>query len=171
MEPLFDAKDVEQPERKEQSMTTRETLERLEERRTALFHDLAGLAEEQKRLVSEIRRGEKEQKELLDLGEEHIAEEPLTHEDVVRWVESVHAQFARTMPANPHAYIHTRWTDRPMFERVVRHIREHGYKQRYGSSDYICYDAGDRFFWTMGSPLEDTILINCKPLSMKPDQA
>lgn len=133
-----------------------------------LFEELDEIGQAQKDKAAEIRKVEKRAKEELENVTEHIAEAPLSHQDVERWVRSVHWQYARTNPQNPHQYAHTRWCDRDMFERVVLHIREHGYSQPYGGADYICYDVADSFIWSMGSPLEDTVLINRKPASMKP---
>ncbi len=154
-------------ERKEEPIIT---LEELEERKEALFHELAEVAEEQRALVSKVRVLEKDQNALQTEPGEAVAEAPLSHEDLARWVETVKVQFARTMPQNPHEYVHRRWCDSGMFSRVVEYIREHGYSQRYGSSDYICYDIGNHFYWTMGSPVEETIILNRKPISMKPEK-
>lgn len=159
------------PERKEEPELT-EMLTELEVRKEVLFHELATLAEEQRRLVSEVRALEKDQNALLTGSGETVASGagPLSHEDLERWVRSVRIQFARTMAANPHEYIHRRWCDSEMFSRVVEFVREKGYKQRYGSADYVCYDIGMHFYWTMGSPVSETIILNRKPISMKPKE-
>lgn len=155
--PLFDA---DGPEKKEETMMT---LRELEESKEALFHELARVAGEQRALASEVRAIEKEQNALLTAPGEAVTEAPLSHEDLERWAETVKVQFARTMPANPHEYIHRRWCDSDMFSRVVEFIRANGYSQRYGSSDYTCYDIGSHFYWTMGSPIEETIILNRNP--------
>ena len=52
----------------------------------------------------------------------------------------------------------------PEFERFVMHIRRHGYKQRFGKSTYTYMDwpvdGVVHQFWTMGAPLDISIIIN-----------
>ena len=87
---------------------------------------------------------------------------PLTHEEVEEWCRSVQWQEAVTAPDNPHSYTLRYNTDPIMFWRVVLHIREHGYQYRWGRREYTQYRADDHDLWTMGAPLESTILINRK---------
>lgn len=88
---------------------------------------------------------------------------PLTHEDVEAWVEGRYWQQARTT-TNPHSYSHRNWGDELMFERVVLHIREHGYEAEFGKVKYTQLDAAGHFMWTMGDPLSTTVILNRKPL-------
>jgi len=165
--PLFEGT----PDEKEERLLEAERLGELEARRTELMGELLDIAAEQAERVRLIRKGEKEMRRLLEDVPEHIVPEgqPLTHEDVVKWTQTVHKQFARTMPYNPHFYIHRRWCDDGMYERVLRHVIEHGYDSRYGGHTYRTYDAGDCFYWWMGKPPEESILLNGKPISMKPE--
>lgn len=72
-----------------------------------------------------------------------------------RWI------FAKTMPQCPHEYTLRRQApDEPLFEKVVMHIRAHGYRERYGKSWYIRLNLDGWKYWTMGAPLKSTILIN-----------
>lgn len=69
--------------------------------------------------------------------------------------------FAKTMPYAPHWYTLKRnWIDPKAFEQVVMFIRLNGYVRRYKGVDYISYNLNGMYYWTMGAPLEDTILIN-----------
>ena len=45
------------------------------------------------------------------------------------------------------------------------HIRRHGYQKVYGRATYTYLDIDDWQYWTMGSPLSETILINRARLS------
>lgn len=88
---------------------------------------------------------------------------PLTDEEVERWLGEQTWKVAVTAPHNPHSYALRHECDDPvMFQRVVLHIREHGYIYRWGSGHYIQYRAGGYDCWTMGNALEATILINRK---------
>lgn len=87
---------------------------------------------------------------------------PLTHEEVRRWLEEQEWKVAVTAPDNPHAYCLRPNTDAVMFWRIVLHIREHGYQYRWGRGEYTQLRAGDYDYWTMGAPLERTLLINRK---------
>ena len=164
--PLFDG---EEPGRKEELQYL---LQQMELEKTQLFKELAEIAEEQRARVAEIRKIEKGQRTALEGIEEHIAEEPLSPEDVEKWARSRFFVFARTAPANPHVYAHRRDCNEEMFEAVVRFIRTNGYHQWYGGAPYICYDvalwSGTWFLWTMGSAVEETIILNAKPDSMRP---
>jgi SAM-dependent methyltransferase len=65
------------------------------------------------------------------------------------------------MPQNPHYYtLRKNWGDAPGFEDVVQYIRDHGYKIRFGRTDYTCLDINGQRYWTMGAPLAKTTLIN-----------
>ena len=39
-------------------------------------------------------------------------------------------------------------------------IRTYGYIRRYKGYDYTSYDIDGWYYWTMGAPVEETILIN-----------
>jgi hypothetical protein len=70
-------------------------------------------------------------------------------------------RFASTMPEIPHEYtLRAKAPDEKMFERVVVYIRQVGYKGEFGSSTYTYLDIDGWKYWTMGSPLDLTILIN-----------
>jgi hypothetical protein len=73
-----------------------------------------------------------------------------------RWV------FARTMPRNRHEYTLRRETDDATFEAAVRFVRQHGVMETYGGKPYRVLYFGCHKYWTMGAPLEITILINRK---------
>lgn len=73
-----------------------------------------------------------------------------------------HAQFryAKTMPRFPHHYTLRQTWDNSMFDAAVRAIREFGLPRMFGNRQYIYYDFENNTYWTMGSPVEKTILIN-----------
>ena len=74
-----------------------------------------------------------------------------------RWV------FAKTMPKWPHEYIVRERVDEKLFERLVRHIRKHGYEGKFYHRTLTYYDEEGMMYWTMGAPLEETTIINrCK---------
>jgi hypothetical protein len=45
------------------------------------------------------------------------------------------------------------------------HVRRHGYRKVYGRATYTYLDIDGWQYWTMGSPLSETILINRARLS------
>lgn len=102
----------------------------------------------------------------MEVVPEHVAEWPLSHEDIEKWVESRPWVFAATLASNPHEYALKRAGDGAMFERVLLHIREFGYRNVYGGQEYGQYDAAGYFLWSMGNGLETSKLINRKPLSL-----
>ena len=68
--------------------------------------------------------------------------------------------FAKTMPKHPHFYTLLKANDSSRFPEAVMFIRENGYPKSYLGKEYIYYDSGEYSYWTMGSPLDQTILIN-----------
>jgi len=47
-----------------------------------------------------------------------------------------------------------------MFNEFVLHIRQYGYVDKFIGEEYTYFNLGDYRYWSMGSPLEKTILIN-----------
>lgn len=79
------------------------------------------------------------------------------------WVDSVRWQFARTYAKKaPHEYTISAW--RPeleaRFKQCVVFIRKHGQVDRYHGRPFTVYYLNGWKYWTMGSPLEATALIN-----------
>lgn len=78
------------------------------------------------------------------------------------FIESRRWQFAKTMAHIPHEYTVSDWKPwaREEFEEAVMFIREHGYARRFFHKTYVYFDVGEHQYWSMGAPLEQTILIN-----------
>jgi hypothetical protein len=72
---------------------------------------------------------------------------------------------AKTMPNSPHSYslIHG-WENKKDFYSLVMYIRKHGYVYKFWNKEYIYYDFEGHHYWTMGFPLDQTILINKAPI-------
>ncbi len=69
--------------------------------------------------------------------------------------------FARTMPRHPHEYVvRERVGNNEDFDRFVRLIRANGYQRPFYSKVYISFDLDGWYYWTMGAPLDETIIIN-----------
>jgi hypothetical protein len=84
-------------------------------------------------------------------------------EFVGRLIEKSNWHFAKTMPQNPHYYmLRKECPQDDDFVRFVEIIRQYGYRYQYGGYWYIKLDVDEWFYWTMGAPLEETILINRK---------
>ncbi|HUV66266.1 MAG TPA: hypothetical protein VMW24_20410, partial [Sedimentisphaerales bacterium] len=91
----------------------------------------------------------------------------MTREELTKHLEAHEYQFAKTMPQIPHWYtLRKKWEDGKVFEEVVQAIRDLGEirpwpappkKARYR---HTYFDAGEWSYWSMGAPLEKTILIN-----------
>jgi len=76
-----------------------------------------------------------------------------------RWI------FAKTMPKNPHYYtLKKSWKFPEAFEESVILIRKYGIEEKFRGWPYICFNFDGYKYWTMGSPINQTILINRKPL-------
>ena len=90
--------------------------------------------------------------------------EGMTLEDIANQFDRCRWVYAKTMPRNPHEYtLRREWRNDPLFDEIVIHIREHGYVQYFAGRPYTLLDVGECFYWTMGGPVHETILINRKP--------
>ena len=78
-----------------------------------------------------------------------------------RWI------FAKTMPKNPHCYMLRKGCDDSEFVRFVELIRQYGHCLIYNGTEYTVLDVGEWFYWTMGAPIEETILINRKEIRLR----
>ena len=76
------------------------------------------------------------------------------------FVDTAEWTFAKTMPEWPHEYIVRERVDENLFLRLVRHIRTNGYDGKFYRKSITYYDNGGLVYWTMGRPLEETIIIN-----------
>jgi SAM-dependent methyltransferase len=77
-------------------------------------------------------------------------------------------RLATTMPHNPHHYTQrAKWPSVGLsdahFVRAVEYLRAAGYRARFEGRAYTQLDVNEHFYWTMGAPLDQTILINRKP--------
>mgnify|MGYP006910661458 CR=1 FL=1 len=68
------------------------------------------------------------------------------------------------MPQWPHEYIVRDQVDQDLFVQFVKHIRQHGYHGYFYKREITYYDHDGMTYWTMGAPIEETIIINrcCK---------
>ena len=70
-------------------------------------------------------------------------------------------QFAKTMRDIPHEYtLRTTWKDVDEFFLVVELMRKYAYVGYFFNKAYLYYDIEQYKYWTMGSPVKETILIN-----------
>ncbi len=88
----------------------------------------------------------------------------MTHMDAEsfnEFVSSSEFQFAKTMTETPHEYTLRRKAARDdRFAEAVQFIRDNGFCRRFASRFYTYYRLGDYVYWTMGAPVDETILIN-----------
>lgn len=76
-------------------------------------------------------------------------------------IKSASYKFAKSMPKIPHSYsLRENWDDPKEFEEAVQYIRDHGVVERFYSKQYTYLYLDGYKYWTMGSPLEKTKLIN-----------
>jgi hypothetical protein len=94
----------------------------------------------------------------MEITEQRIE---MTMDELREFVRTPPWTFARTMPHIPHEYtLRAKAPDEKLFERVVIYIRQAGYGGTFGSAAYTYLDIDGWKYWTMGAPIEDTILIN-----------
>lgn len=72
-----------------------------------------------------------------------------------RWI------FAKTMPEIPHHYCLRREVrNDALFDAAVRYLRSAGYDGDWRGTVRRYLDHGDHVYWTMGAPVDETVLIN-----------
>lgn len=70
-------------------------------------------------------------------------------------------RFATSMPTIPHEYtLRKTWANQDDFDWAVETIRQYGYRRRWGTRTFTYLDLDGWKYWTMGSPIPQTILIN-----------
>jgi hypothetical protein len=83
------------------------------------------------------------------------------------YVNAVHWKFAKTYAKTaPHEYTVRKWRPelQPHFEGFAQYIRDNGTPEIFAGREYT-YLAFDGFkYWTMGSPIDETIIINRIPI-------
>jgi hypothetical protein len=85
----------------------------------------------------------------------------MTTDDIASFIASNAWTFATTMPDNPHWYaVRAKCNDEAAFEGFVMHIRAHGYTLKFKGRKYTCFNVDEFRYWTMGAPLDATIIIN-----------
>lgn len=73
------------------------------------------------------------------------------------WKESTSAKYKSA----PHAYTLLEASPDPEeFLWAVQFIRDHGYGKNFWKKIFIYFDFEGYSYWTMGAPIEETILIN-----------
>jgi Predicted methyltransferase (contains TPR repeat) len=68
--------------------------------------------------------------------------------------------FAKTMKESPHEYTLRKNCDSFEFDEAVLFIRANGAKESFKGYTYVVYYLNGLKYWTMGAPLDKTILIN-----------
>lgn len=69
-------------------------------------------------------------------------------------------RFAKTMREWPHEYIVREQVDQELFERLARHVREHGREGRFYDKTLTYFEEAGLVYWTMGAPLQETTIVN-----------
>ena len=69
-------------------------------------------------------------------------------------------RYAKTMPQLPHHYTLRQTWDDTKFDAAVKAIRELGTPRAFGNRQYVYYDFDGNTYWTIGDPVDKTILIN-----------
>ncbi len=77
------------------------------------------------------------------------------------FVSSSEFQFAKTMADIPHEYtLRRKAASDERFAEAVQFIRDNGFRRRFASRIYTYYRLRGYVYWTMGAPVDETILIN-----------
>ena len=91
----------------------------------------------------------------------------MTKEELQEQLEKCFWKYARTLGHNPHHYtLRNTWKTSDLFSEAVIALRENSRNELFYKTTYqMCY-IGNFKYWTMGSPIEETILINKKQIKL-----
>ncbi len=82
-------------------------------------------------------------------------------DDIKSWLESQDWIFAKTYAKKwPHDYLVRERVDEDMFLKAVVHTRVNGYIGKFYKSKIPYFDEDGYVYWTMGAPLDITIILN-----------
>ena len=85
----------------------------------------------------------------------------MTDDDIRTFIADHEWTFAKTMPQIPHWYTLRRKARRDEdFAAFVQEIRLRGVVRQFGSRSFTYLDLDGWTYWTMGEPVENTILVN-----------
>lgn len=99
----------------------------------------------------------------LNSQDDGVDRPEMTKQELQLLLEKCFWKFARTLSHNPHHYtLRETWKRDDDFDKAVQAIRDHAVEEKFGKKTYqVCY-LGTFKYWTMGAPIDETILINKK---------
>ena len=84
----------------------------------------------------------------------------MTDLEIKTFISENHWIFAKTYAKNlPHEYV-VRKNVKSQFDEFVLTIRNKGFNAHFLDNEYIYLKIEDYFYWTMGNPINETIIIN-----------
>jgi len=85
-------------------------------------------------------------------------------DEIKKFIETTPWTFAKTYADTwPHHYIVRDRVDEELFVKTVQHIRRFGYEGLFYKMKITYFDEDGLVYWTMGDPIEKTIIINRCP--------
>ncbi len=82
------------------------------------------------------------------------------NQNIINFVNNEKWTYAKTMPEWPHEYIVREKVNEKLFLDIVLHIREFGYSGKFYSKTMTYFDQDGFSYWTMGAPIEETMILN-----------
>ena len=99
-------------------------------------------------------------KEAEKYTEEQCAARMLSLDEAREFIQANEWTFAKTMPHLPHWYMVRRNVNNDKFVGFVKLIRTEGDSRRWGCYRHTYLDIDGYQYWTMGAPINVTIIIN-----------
>tara|TARA_Y100000310_G_scaffold140706_1_gene140122 strand:- start:3119 stop:3385 length:267 start_codon:yes stop_codon:yes gene_type:complete len=81
-------------------------------------------------------------------------------DDARRFIAGAKWQYAKTMPQWPHEYTLRKWNDEREFEDMIHYILHWGELRTSLHWKRIYLDVDEYYYWWMGSPIREAIIIN-----------
>ena len=88
----------------------------------------------------------------------------MTLDEIRAFVNRYHWTFSKTYAKfAPHEYYVKQNLDeegQELFVKFVLYIREVGFPCKFGKETHIYFELDGKYYWTMGDPIEETIILN-----------
>ena len=88
----------------------------------------------------------------------------MEQKEIEKFIKSQRWTFAKTMAKHPHEYIIKNVKNKELFEKFAIFIRKAGHKKLFFRKEYSYFDFGGYSYWTMGEPINETIVLNRKKI-------
>ena len=79
---------------------------------------------------------------------------------IEQFIQKATWKYAKSMPKFPHEYTVREWNDTTEFEAFLHYILHFGESRKVMYWKRVYLDVGDYYYWWMGAPIGQAVVIN-----------